>query len=48
VSSSLAVAVTAAPDLNAYLAGVELGLFAAFLAVSGLIVVATIRRIFSV
>jgi hypothetical protein len=41
-------AVSAAPDLEAFQAGVELGLFAVFLAVSSLIVIATIRRLFSV
>jgi hypothetical protein len=41
-------ALTAAPDLDAFLAGVELGLYAAFLAVACLIVLATIRRLLSV
>jgi hypothetical protein len=40
--------VTAAPDLDAFLGGVELGLFAAFLAISALLVLSTVRRLLSV
>jgi hypothetical protein len=44
----LSAAVTAAPDLAAFVEGVKLGLFAAFLAISALLVLATVRRLLSV
>ncbi len=41
-------AITVGPDVAAFVRGVELGLFAAFLAVLALVVLAAIRRLLAV
>jgi hypothetical protein len=39
---------SAAPDVDAFTAGFQVGLFAALVAIAGLVVLATIRRLIEV
>jgi hypothetical protein len=43
-----AAVLTADPDVNAFTSGFEVGLFAALVAVAGLLVLATVRRLIEV